>query len=190
MVNIEMHSHTCFSHDGFITPRTFTRQCQKRGLDCVCITDHDCLKSTKEFAKWTPIRIVPGQEITTGQGDIIGLFLKEEIPPHLGIEATIEKISSQAGIVYLPHPFDEFRRSAVKLQDAEKFKDRIDIVEVFNSRTFNPRYCAMALDFAKKNGLAIAVGSDSHHHLELGNAFMRMEDFDGPVEFLEHFLLY
>lgn len=180
-----MHSHTYFSRDGFITPKTFIKQCQKKQIDCVCITDHNTMRGAVEFAKQSPIRIIAGEEVSTGQGDIIGLFLKEEILPALGIEATIERIKAQNGVVYLPHPFDEFRKSAVKLKDAEKVKNAIDVIEIFNSRTFNPKYNSMALDFARKNNIIIAVGSDSHHRLELGNASMQMDDFDGPEDFLE-----
>ncbi len=185
MINIEMHCHTSFSQDGFITPKTLVRQCRKRQIDCVCITDHNIMQGAVEFAGQAAIKIIVGEEIETGQGEIIGLFLKEEIPPGLGAEATIEKIKSQGGITYLPHPFDEFRKSAVKLNDAEKIKSSIDVIEVFNSRTFNSKYNAMALDFARQNDIVVAVGSDAHHRLELGNSYMQMDDFDGPESFLK-----
>lgn len=185
MIKIEMHSHTCFSRDGFITPRTFVGQCRKKQLDCVCITDHNTMRGAAEFTKQVPVRIITGEEVSTGQGDVIGLFLKEEISPGLGVETTIERIKAQEGVVYLPHPFDKFRKSAVKLKDAEEARRSIDIIEIFNSRTFNPKYNAMALEFAQKNNIIIAVGSDAHHWFELGNAYMQMDDFNGPEEFLE-----
>jgi predicted metal-dependent phosphoesterase TrpH len=185
MIKIEMHSHTCFSQDAFITPKTFTRQCRNKQLDCVCITDHDTIRGAVEFAKQVPVRIIAGEEVSTGQGDVIGLFLKEEISPEMGIVATIERIKAQNGIVYLPHPFDEFRKSSVKLKDAQKIKSEIDVIEVFNSRTFNPEYDAMALEFAQENNIVAAVGSDAHHWLELGNAYMEMADFDSPESFLK-----
>ena len=184
MMRVEVHSHTYFSGDGFATAETFTKQCWKKHLDCVCITDHDTIEGAMQFAEQAPIRIIVGEEVTTGQGDVIGLFLKEEIPAHLGIETTIERIKTQGGIVYLPHPFDEFRKSAVKLNDAEKVKNGIDVIEIFNSRTFNPKYNVMASEFAQENDIIVAVGSDAHHPLELGNSYMQMDDFDGPESFL------
>jgi hypothetical protein len=138
-----------------------------------------------EFGKQVPVKIVLGEEMATKQGDVIGLFLKEEIPPSLDIETTIEMIKAQGGIVYLPHPFDEFRKSAVKLRYAEKIKNRVDIIEVFNSRTFNTKYNAMALEFARENNITVAVGSDAHHPSELGNSCMQMDDFDCPESFVE-----
>jgi hypothetical protein len=185
MIKVEMHCHTYFSQDGFITPKTLTNQCSKKQIGSVCITDHNLLRGATEFAGKTPVRIIPGEEVATGQGDLIGLFLKEEILPGLGVRKTIEKIKAQGGIVYLPHPFDEFRKSAVKLKDAEEIKGLLDVVEVFNSRTFNPRYNAMALEFSRENNITTAVGSDAHHPLELGRSYMEMNDFDGPESFLE-----
>jgi predicted metal-dependent phosphoesterase TrpH len=138
-----------------------------------------------EFARIVPIRIIVGQEISTGQGDIIGLFLKDQISSGQGLEETIKQIKGQKGLVYLPHPFDEFRKSSVKMNEAETFKRKIDIIEVFNSRTFNSRCDELALDFAKKNDIITAVSSDAHHHWELANAYMKMDDFDGPGSFLE-----
>jgi hypothetical protein len=184
MIKIEMHSHTRFSNDGFITAKSFARQCQKKHLDCVCITDHNTMRGAIEFARQVPVKIIVGEEMETGQGDVTGLFLKEEIPPGLGVETTVERIKAQGGIVYLPHPFDEFRKSAVKLKDAEKIKSRIDVIEIFNSRTINRKYNIMASKFAQDNDIAVAVGSDAHHRLELGNAYMQMDDFDGPESFL------
>jgi predicted metal-dependent phosphoesterase TrpH len=138
-----------------------------------------------KFARQVPVRIIIGEEIETGQGDVIGLFMKEEILPGLGVETTVERIKAQNGIVYLPHPFDKFRKSAVKLNDAEKIKNKLDVIEVYNSRTFNSEYNAMALEFSRENSIAVAVGSDAHHPLELDNAYMQMEDFDGPGGFLD-----
>jgi len=186
LLRVEMHSHTYFSQDGFITIKTFAKQCRKKQLGCVCITDHNTVRGAVEFSKQLYVKIVIGEEIETGQGDLIGLFIKEEIPPRLGVDVTVTRIKEQKGIVYLPHPFDEFRKSSVKLEYAEKAKDDIDIIEVFNSRTFNSKYNSMALEFARKHNIAIAVGSDAHHPFELGRSYVQMENFDGPVEFLEN----
>ena len=186
MIKVEMHCHTYFSPDGFITPETLTEQCSKKRIDCVCITEHNLLRGAVEFAKQVPVKIVIGEEVATGQGDVIGLFLKEEISPGLGAKKTVEKIKAQGGIVYLPHPFDEFRKSAVKLKDAEEIKGMLDVIEIFNSRTFNHKYNEMALEFSRQNNLIAAVGSDAHHPLEIGRSYMVMRDFDGPESFLEN----
>lgn len=181
-----MHCHTRYSPDGFITQPQLIKHCRKKNIHCVCITDHNTIQGITEFARQTNVRIIPGEEIKTQAGEIIGLFLKKEIPPNLTLGQTIEKIKQQNGIVYLPHPFDEFRKSAVKFKDAETIKTEIDIVEIFNSRTFNPKCNAMTLEFATQNNIVTAVGSDAHHPFEIGNSLMQMNDFDGRENFLEN----
>lgn len=184
-VKVEMHCHTYFSEDGFNNQNKLFEICRKRRIDVVCVTDHDIIRGALDFLAMKNPRIVVGQEMSTGEGHIIGLFLKEEIAAGLGAEATIEKIKTQGGLVYLPHPFDEFRKSAVKLKVAERVKDMIDIIEVFNSRTFNSKYNTMALEFAKEYNIPIAVGSDAHHWFEVGNSYMTMDDFNSSETFLE-----
>jgi predicted metal-dependent phosphoesterase TrpH len=186
MIKVITHTHTIFSQDGFITPSTFTKQCQKRQLDCVCITDHNTIQGAVEFSKSVGVKIVIGEEVETGEGDLVGLFLSREIVPGLGLEKTAIQIKQQGGLVYLPHPFDEFRKSSVKIADAERIKHLIDIIEIFNSRTFNSQYCKMAEKFASINNIAVSVGSDAHHPLEYKNAYVLMEDFDSPQSFLEN----
>lgn len=180
-----MHSHTRYSPDGFITEHQLVKQCRKKGIDCVCITDHNTIRGALEFSKKVPLKIVKGEEIRTVKGEIVGLFLEEEIPPGLDLTETIGRINGQGGIVYLPHPFDEFRDSAVKLKDAEKIKDKIDVIEIFNSRTFNKKYNAKALAFAKESDIIASVGSDAHHKFEIGQSYVEMDDFCDKESFLE-----
>ena len=187
MIKVEMHCHTYFSEDGFITPKSMVSQCRKKNLDCVCITDHDIFRGAIEFSKKIDtLKIVYGQEVTTGQGDLIGLFLKEEIPSGMGLQNTIAAIKEQQGIVYLPHPLDEFRKSSVKKDQAELILKNVDIIEVFNSRTLNEKYNRIAKEFALQNNKITAVGSDAHHFLELGLSHVLMEDFSNANDFLNN----
>ncbi|MHC4255127.1 MAG: PHP domain-containing protein [Planctomycetota bacterium] len=181
-----MHAHTCFSKDGFITAEALIQQCRKKQIDCVCITDHNTMRGVSEFTKQNEIKIIAGEEIESRAGEIIGLFLNEEIPPGLTLEQTVDEIKQQEGLVYLPHPFDEFRNSAVKIEEAEKIKDKIDFIEVYNSRTLNPKYNRLAQQYASDNRIIPVVGSDCHHEFEIGHCTMVIDDFDGPCSFLEN----
>jgi hypothetical protein len=132
-----------------------------------------------------PIRIIVGEEIDAEEGEIIGLFLKEEIPSGLSLKAAVKKIKNQGGIVYVPHPFDSFRKAALKHNDVEKIKNDIDVVEIFNSRTLFDKYNRMAFEFSRKNNFLVSVGSDAHYKYEIGNSYMEMEDFGDTDSFLE-----
>ncbi|HEV3312657.1 MAG TPA: histidinol-phosphatase, partial [Chloroflexota bacterium] len=78
----------------------------RSGLHALALTDHDELVGALELKKRAPFFVIPGEEIKTAHGEIIGLFLQEWIPPKLSPLETIERIREQAGIVYVPHPFD------------------------------------------------------------------------------------
>jgi predicted metal-dependent phosphoesterase TrpH len=78
-------------------------------MDVVCITDHNSIagaRKAKALGKdLHGIEVVMGEEVSTADGEVIGLFLQEEIPAKLSAVETIERIRSQDGLVIAPHPF-------------------------------------------------------------------------------------
>ena len=74
------------------------------------MTDHNVFVGAVEvadLARGRDIAVIRGEEVKTDtQGEVIGLFLHEEIPRGLTFGDTIAAIKEQGGIVYLPHPFD------------------------------------------------------------------------------------
>jgi predicted metal-dependent phosphoesterase TrpH len=111
--------------------------------------------------------------------------LQERITPGQDIEASIQAIRQQGGLVLLPHPFDRLR-GAVGLEVAERIKGQIDFIEVFNARCLFPASNAQALEFAKRRGLYGYAGSDAHTLSEYGNATNLIESFGNKEEFREN----
>jgi len=184
MLRIDMHVHTNYSLDSFITPAQLVGECQKKKIDCVCITDHNTIDGALEFKEKVNVRVIIGEEIETERGEVIGLFLKEEVSPGLSFIRTIEMIKQQDGIVYVPHPFDGFRKSTVDISMLQQIIDKIDILEVFNSRTLFPQANRWALNFAQQHNIIPGVGSDAHNVCEVGNSYVEMEDFAAQAEFM------
>jgi len=170
-MKLDFHVHTEYSPDSMVSLATFAKICKKKGLFPV-ITDHDTIKGALEFKKRFGNCII-GEEISTLQGDLIGLFLNEEIPKKISVYDAADRIKSQGGLVYMPHPFDKVRSSALKVYD---FK--ADIVEVFNGRVVLQEYNRMAGDYADKHSLLKAVGSDSHFAMHIGSCYAEMDAFD------------
>lgn len=79
------------------------------GMDVMAITDHDEIAGAfiaQRYAKhFDDIEVIAGEEVTTADGEIIGLFLNEKIPCRLPVEETVDIIRSQGGLVIAPHPF-------------------------------------------------------------------------------------
>ena len=128
--------------------------------------------------------VIPGEEVKTkGQGEVIGLFLREEIPRGLSFEDTIAAIREQGGLVYLPHPFD--RRHAIPdPATLHRHLAEIDVLEVYNARLLKETYNDEALRFARKYNLLQGAGSDAHVLPGLGTGAVQMREFRTPEEFL------
>ena len=160
-VKVDMHVHTSCSPDSLIKVDDLLATCDRKGIDCVAVIDHDTAEAALELHRQAPSRIIVGEEIHTTAGEIAGLFLKETIPPGLSPLETIERIKEQGGLVYLPHPFDHMRGSVLDRQTLDEIWEKIDIVETFNSRNAFPWNNWKSENFARKKGILTAVGSDA-----------------------------
>lgn len=186
MIKIDMHVHTRYSHDSSFSLGRLFSACKRKGIECIAITDHNTIKGALEFQKRFPLRIIVGEEIESRAGEIIGLFLKEEVPAGLSAGKTIASIKKQGGFVYLPHPFDRWRKAPINLKSIEPFWNEIDIIEVFNSRSLISSWNEKALRLAREKKKPFGVGSDAHSEKEAGRALIEMEDFNSPAEFINN----
>jgi predicted metal-dependent phosphoesterase TrpH len=181
---VDLHTHTMYSYDSSLPLEVAIAGWLEAGITCVAVTDHNTIAAARVLQEQAPLRIIVGEEIKTCEGEVIGLFLKEEIPPYLTPEATIERIHAQGGLVMVPHPFDRLRGSRLSATALLRVVERLDMLEVFNSRTTFPSDNRRAEAFARHHGLHMVVGSDSHTASELGRSYVEMPDFQTPQEFL------
>ncbi len=186
-ITCDLHMHTSWSHDCSIQVDELLDHAETIGLGAIAVTDHNRLGGAQEaveLARGRPLAVIPGEEVKTdGQGEVIGLFLSEEIPRGLSFAETIAAIRAQDGLVYLPHPFD--RRHAVPdARTLHRHLADIDVFEVYNARLLRETFNDEALRFARKYDLTMGAGSDAHVLLGVGTGAVRMRAFDGPEEFL------
>jgi len=169
----DLHVHTSYSFDSSSLPREMVDAALKKGIDCLAIADHDEIKGANEaieYAKGKPILIIPGIEVKTKGGDILGLNVKEKIPGGLSAKETIKKIKEAGGMAIIPHPFGLF--CSFK-GDLENLIDDIDGLEVLNASLFGPGN-KIALDFAKRHNLPLTAGSDSHFPNFVGKCYLEI----------------
>ena len=184
---VDLHMHTNRSHDCSIEPQALIDHAESEGLGAIAVTDHNVFAGaleTVELARGRELVVIPGEEVKTdNQGEVIGLFLHEEIPRGMTFTETIAAIRAQDGIVYVPHPFDRMHAipSAATLL---RHVAEIDVLEVYNARLLFDAYNDEALRFQRKYGLLAGAGSDAHVLQGVGTGALRMRRFDGPEEFL------
>ena len=180
----DLHSHSHYSRDSVISPPAFVAACQRKGIDCIAVTDHNSIEGAFVIQKLAPFRVIIGEEVKTAEGEIIGLFLKELVPKGMSPEDTIRCIHDQGGIVTVPHPFDAFRRSVIRREALERVIDQVDAVEGYNCRNILGRHDSAAREVARRAGKPLTVGSDAHSPWELGGVHIEIDDFETPRELL------
>jgi predicted metal-dependent phosphoesterase TrpH len=196
LVEVDLHMHTDHSHDCATPVEVLLASAREQGLGAIAVTDHNEISGALEAhaqtdglgpggARGSNLKVIVGEEVkTAGEGEVIGLFIKEKIPRGLSMKETVAEIKRQGGIVYVPHPFDRMH-SVPDYEHLLKILDDVDAIEVFNPRVAIPAFNEEAARFAAKYRIVAGAGSDSHVAQGLGSVRIRMRDFDGPVEFLQ-----
>jgi predicted metal-dependent phosphoesterase TrpH len=184
-MKIDLHTHTFCSKDSCNKYDRIVDAVLRADLDGIAVTDHDEFRGALELKKRAPFIVIPGEEIKTNRGEIIGLFLRERIAPGLDPLETVRQIHDQGGVVYVPHPFDEVRGSRIERSALDQVAPHVDIIEVFNARNALPRFNRRALDYARGRGLLAGAGSDAHTYAEYGRACVDIPPFETAQDFLE-----
>ncbi|HEY65655.1 MAG TPA: PHP domain-containing protein [Caldilineae bacterium] len=187
-LRFDLHLHSHYSVDCLVPPERIVEAARRAGLDGIALTDHNEIEGALRLAealKDDDLYVIPGEEIATRDGEIIGLFLKERIPSGLPARETVSRIKAQGGLVYIPHPVARGVPPRIRWPVLLEILPDVDIIEGFNARvplaTDNHRARALAL----AHGKAIGAGSDAHFAFEYGRAWVEVETFHSPQEFLE-----
>ena len=174
----DFHIHTKYSRDSMLPIEVLKKVAKKEGVMPI-ITDHDTIKGNIKFG----CKVI-AEEVRTQEGDVIGLFMMEEIPRGLPLIEVVERVKQQDGLIYVPHPFDTLRRRSSVREAIEKIKP--DMIEVFNPRTFMMQHNLKAMQYADEKNIPKIVGSDSHTRFEIGKTYIEMEDFYSKKEFMKN----
>lgn len=168
-MKIDMHIHTHFS-DGAMSPRDVVKTAKKAGMDGVAICDHNTnrgYKAIKSYlGKKKDLLVIPGTEVSTTKGHILGIGIKEPVPKKILPADAVDHIKDQGAIVIIPHPQKSPSGIPYKVVEPLEF----DAVETINGRS-PESYNRKADQFATRLKKAKVGGSDAHSKGQLGRAF-------------------
>jgi predicted metal-dependent phosphoesterase TrpH len=190
-MRIDLHCHTEASHDCASPLDAVLTRCRQSNIAVQAVTDHNEISGAIELkrkatAPGDPFIIV-GEEVTSREGEIIGLFLEEKIDSGLSPEEVVARIRDQGGLVLLPHGFDPLKAHRLSPAARQRIAHEIDIVEVFNARVSHPRRNTQASQWAAEHDLPASSGTDAHVISALGTSWVESppRQIDGPQALLE-----
>jgi len=167
IILLDLHVHSNSSFDSILSPKIIAKLIKRQGLHGYALTDHDTVDNLEEagfYAKKSGLIFIPGIERKTDKGDILGLFINENIISY-DFEEVISEIRGKGGIVVLPHPFKSHEK--VTEEDWKKF----DAIEVLNGRCTDEMNTRSII---KANRMSRLGGSDAHTWWELGGVYTQL----------------
>lgn len=168
MIDCDLHIHSHHSFDSWMRPKDIVRTARLRGLSAISVTDHGTMAVYDEeltddvrarIRENHGVCIVKGMEVKTNAGDVIGLFLDEEVSA-TSFDDAVAAIRDQGGVVVLPHPYH-------RDVDPAPLVDTVDLVEVRNGRC-RPGQNENAAALAERTRTKTIGGSDAHMYWEIG----------------------
>ena len=156
----DLHIHTRCSRDSFMDPAKVVGVARERGLAAIAVTDHDTIRGGLLARKASrDVTVIVGAEVRTECGDVLGLFLEEEITARR-FDDVVSEIRAQGGLAVLAHPY---RGHPFPGRPAGK----VDLIEGFNSRS-RPAANARSMRLSRVCGKGTVGGSDAHVYAEIG----------------------
>lgn len=175
MAKFDLHMHTYYSKCGVDSPKTMVKMAISKKLDGIAITDHNTTVGALQAMKNNQeLTVIPGIEVSTRDGEILGLGITQRLPEGKSAQETIDLIRDRGGIAVIPHPYDLLRSSIGFGIRMLKF----DAIEVYNSNLVLPLANRLAKKAAEKEGYSTIAGSDAHIATAVGNAYTIIDETD------------
>ena len=169
MLKFDFHIHSSYSFDSVLSPAKIIEISNGKGLDGIAVADHNSVRGgleTRDLNR-TSIVVIVGSEIKTEWGDVVCLFLENEITSRKFLYV-VDQVQKQNGIIILAHPFWKHTLS-------EELLSHVDLIETFNSR-ISPKLNLKGEKLAIERQIPQVAGSDAHLPWEIGKGVTCFED--------------
>ena len=158
------------------------------GLQVAVLADHDRLDVAQTLvararAERQRIELVVGEEISTSEGHLLGINLRERIAPGLSMVAAIAAVHRQGGLAVVAHPLLPIRVSTPADLLAELYEGdrrfRPDGLEAMNTRAARlPGWRGRVERLAARYDYALTGGSDAHAPRAVGSGWTEFPGTD------------
>ena len=162
----DLHVHTTISKCSQLKIEEILTHAQSRGLDGVCITDHEDMgigRFVREGIQENGLCIIFGMEYSTPHGDFILFGPFENIPFGLCARELLKTVNQSAGVAIAAHPFRK-NNTTEEYVFSEGLCSNIERINGRNSVSEN----GLTKDWIDKYNLIGSGGSDAHTLPELG----------------------
>ncbi len=167
-MKLDLHNHSAYSPDSSSTAEEIIDYALKAGLDGIAVTDHNTVKGSLAASRIAAGRIVvvTGLEVSTSEGHILCLGVREDIRSGLSMSETAEIALSLGGVAVPSHPFRLGTGAGASVLSSLK----IPAIETVNGRNLRSRNRRAEI-YAQRAALGATGGSDSHAPDEIGRAY-------------------
>lgn len=192
----DLHIHSDHSDGLSRIPDIMEYVQRKTDLDVIAITDHNTIEGALFAASLSELydfEVVIGEEISSKEGHILGLFLQETVPAGMSGADTLKAIEEQGGIGVIAHPFANRAFGPFGLNSVGHALDELAFkaLEVYNSSPYLIYANRLAArTFVGGQGIAATGGSDAHVTKAIGKGYTKFrgstaEELRSSIEALE-----
>jgi predicted metal-dependent phosphoesterase TrpH len=167
----DLHIHSTFSADGTCSVQGVLKYvAEKTSLSVIAITDHNEIAGSLLAEKYAPaygLQVVPSSEISTAEGHLLALFIRQCVPAGMSLLDTLHYVNSLGGICIAAHPKTRFAHSPSRnsIENALRHpigKKTLVEIEVYNAGLFRKDSNKAAMRIAQENDVSLVADSDAH----------------------------
>ncbi|MFP4608179.1 MAG: CehA/McbA family metallohydrolase [Candidatus Natronoplasma sp.] len=180
-MRFDLHIHSVYSGDSRCKPKEIIKVAEERGLKGIALMDHNTIKGYEVAKKVdTEIIIVPGVEVTTPDGHILGLGLQEDIGKQPSILEAVDTVREHGALAVAAHPY----RFWSGIGEDNVLENDWDAIEGMNGRGWGIRN-RQAQVLAERLELPVTGGSDSHRLKTVGKTYTILKDVESWEDVIE-----
>ncbi len=175
-LKLDLHVHTCASHDGVSSALEMAEAARKKGLDGIAITDHNVIMESlaaASLSERTGLTIIPGVEVSTAEGHFVILMPKRVFPPGTSFADAARRALADGSVPFIPHPTDPLSHGVGEGVVRRSADLRLPL-ETLNASTAD-RYNRSAAMLADRLSLPRLASSDAHIAKAVGDAYTLVE---------------